>query len=212
MQKQPRKFEISKMQSITEEAQAVETKESATETQKPMKFDDLKSTKAVLESVLRTKDSRDTKVRTADKVPLFTEKNELFIKGEKPSKDVIINFDEDDLDEDFESGKGKLLQERQHEAMAESVRIWVRHYISDKDNTESVVSKILEGKDKETFGKGVAACSPLLTFFRFFARLTLYFARWCNGSTKDSGSFCRGSNPCRAARGRWSGDLCGVNP
>ena len=29
----------------------------------------------------------------------------------------------------------------------------------------------------------------------------LYFARWCNGSTKDSGSFCRGSNPCRAARG-----------
>ena len=29
----------------------------------------------------------------------------------------------------------------------------------------------------------------------------LYFARWCNGSTKDSGSFCRGSNPCRAAKG-----------
>ena len=28
----------------------------------------------------------------------------------------------------------------------------------------------------------------------------LYFARWCNGSTKDSGSFCRGSNPCRAAK------------
>ncbi len=40
-----------------------------------------------------------------------------------------------------------------------------------------------------------------LTGALFFARVTLYFARWCNGSTKDSGSFCRGSNPCRAARG-----------
>src|ERR1019366_7642530 len=25
------------------------------------------------------------------------------------------------------------------------------------------------------------------------------FARWCNGSTADSGSVCHGSNPCRAA-------------
>ena len=41
-----------------------------------------------------------------------------------------------------------------------------------------------------------------LTGALFFARVALYFARWCNGSTKDSGSFCRGSNPCRAARGR----------
>src|SRR5216117_1036648 len=24
-------------------------------------------------------------------------------------------------------------------------------------------------------------------------------ARWCNGSTADSGSVCHGSNPCRAA-------------
>ena len=177
-----------------------------------MKLDALKPTKAVSESVIRTKNTRNTEVQTADKVPLSMENTSFFIKGEKPSEDWIIDFDEVDLDKDFESIKGKMPQERQHKAMADIVRIWVRHYISDKDNTESVVSKILEGKDKETFGKGVAACSPLLTFFRFFARLTLYFARWCNGSTKDSGSFCRGSNPCRAARGRWSGDSCGVNP
>src|SRR2546430_9094134 len=25
-------------------------------------------------------------------------------------------------------------------------------------------------------------------------------ARWCNGSTADSGSVCHGSNPCRAAK------------
>src|ERR1043165_5537815 len=29
--------------------------------------------------------------------------------------------------------------------------------------------------------------------------LTRAFARWCNGSTADSGSVCHGSNPCRAA-------------
>lgn len=27
-------------------------------------------------------------------------------------------------------------------------------------------------------------------------------ASWCNGSTKDSGSFCRGSSPCEAAKPR----------
>src|ERR1039458_1657884 len=26
----------------------------------------------------------------------------------------------------------------------------------------------------------------------------LHLARWCNGSTADSGSVCHGSNPCRA--------------
>ena len=40
-----------------------------------------------------------------------------------------------------------------------------------------------------------------------FARVGL-LARWCNGSTKDSGSFCRGSNPCRAARRRFEQLLC----
>src|SRR5262245_38997879 len=29
---------------------------------------------------------------------------------------------------------------------------------------------------------------------------TLRLARWCNGSTADSGSVCHGSNPCRAAK------------
>src|SRR5512140_4045660 len=28
---------------------------------------------------------------------------------------------------------------------------------------------------------------------------TRRLARWCNGSTADSGSVCHGSNPCRAA-------------
>ena len=28
---------------------------------------------------------------------------------------------------------------------------------------------------------------------------TLYADLWCNGSTSDSGSLCRGSNPCRSA-------------
>ena len=31
----------------------------------------------------------------------------------------------------------------------------------------------------------------------------LMIARWCNGSTSDFGSFCRGSNPCRAATEIW---------
>jgi len=60
-------------------------------------FDALKPTKAFSESVIRTKNTRNTEVHTADKVPLSTEKNELFIKGEKPSKDWIIDFDEDDF-------------------------------------------------------------------------------------------------------------------
>ena len=118
--------------------------------EKARTFDALKPTKAVSESVLRTKDSRDTEVQIAGKVPLFKESTSLFIEKEKPSEDLIIDFDEDDLDEDFESEKGKLLRERQHKVVAEIVRIWVRRYISDKDNTESVVSKIFEGKDKET--------------------------------------------------------------
>ena len=122
--------------------------------EKARTFDDLQTTNAVSESVLRTKDTRGTEEQTAEKVPLFKEKNELFIKGEKPSKDWIIDdLDGDELDKDFENIKGKekpLLRERQHEAMADIVRIWVRSYISDKHNTESVVSKIFEGKDKET--------------------------------------------------------------
>ena len=32
-----------------------------------------------------------------------------------------------------------------------------------------------------------------------FSLSTLRLARWCNGSTADSGSVCHGSNPCRAA-------------
>src|SRR6476620_3876127 len=36
------------------------------------------------------------------------------------------------------------------------------------------------------------------------------FARWCNGSTADSGSVCHGSNPCRAANARRLGVEVGV--
>ena len=32
-----------------------------------------------------------------------------------------------------------------------------------------------------------------------FAQIRFSTARWCNGSTTDSDSVCRGSNPCRAA-------------
>ena len=39
-----------------------------------------------------------------------------------------------------------------------------------------------------------------LTRWRRYAIFSaLLFARWCNGSTTDSGSVRRGSNPCRAA-------------
>ena len=208
------KFEISKTQSITAEAQTIETKESATEpkplaltvskTEASLQYTPKTQAKPLsvqnkdgialtgeksfvgLETALEnstfvsakpkakpvyiktdndsfefkgnnanfylqteleaTKKKLDTEVQTAEKVPLSMEN----IKGEEPSEDWIIDLDEDDLDEGFESEKGKLLQKRQHEAMADTVRIWVRSYISDKDNTESVVSKILEGKDKET--------------------------------------------------------------
>ena len=84
-----------------------------------------------------------------------TKNGSLFIKGEKPSKDLIIDLDLDeeiidlDLDEDFESEKGKLLQKRQHDAMVDIVRTRIRSCMSDKD-AESVVSKIFEGKDEET--------------------------------------------------------------
>jgi hypothetical protein len=36
------------------------------------------------------------------------------------------------------------------------------------------------------------------------ARRDIFTARWCNGSTNDSDSFCHGSSPCRAAIRRGS--------
>src|SRR5664279_4722958 len=35
-------------------------------------------------------------------------------------------------------------------------------------------------------------------------------ARWCNGSTADSGSVCHGSNPCRAANYPLRSAECGM--
>src|SRR4030095_15018670 len=46
--------------------------------------------------------------------------------------------------------------------------------------------------------KGLPAVG-LTAYGKPLAYSTRRLARWCNGSTADSGSVCHGSNPCRAA-------------
>ena len=57
------------------------------------------------------------------------------------------------------------------------------------------------------FLRHISSLTPGWKSLRLSARR---LARWCNGSTADSGSVCHGSNPCRAANLPLRSAECGV--